>query len=286
MMENLRPGAPISVSAMQALAAQVARSRPALGGATRMSGVGGTAPVKDGDDWFLVKITDVDGTGSTATYSFVEQMVEGNVGDLMDRGSPRYAHKDRNPGRCVLAGHTLSVDDPAMARRNVGTPGEFELVPIGAGGTEWRAGYVVSRDTGPPIAYTVQPIKLNSSGAWVIDGATVSPCYRMPSSKYDETDLIEIPDPEGAATQGVLWRPDPNEAGKYQMTPWGGVWKVVKKELVFSCTRCVETSPGVFENITTNVFRFLAHFARDFRVTWKPPETAEGPIEADLEETP
>lgn len=161
-------------------------------------------------------------------------------------------------------------------------------VTVGGGGSvsDWRPGYVVSRSAGPPVSYTVQPLKLNGAGSYVIDGDEKEPCYRMPSAKWDEPVLIEIPDPNGADEQGVMWRPDPDEPDKYQMSPWGGLWKVVIKQYVFSCPVCQEVSPGVFEFIHTNVYRKLAIFSRDLRFTWKPPETAEGPIEGDLEETP
>ena len=239
-----------------------------------------------GGEWFCVEITDADGSGDSAVYSFVEIQTVPGVGGTEERTSARTADLAVNPARSLDPAVTFAVGDKALARRSVSDVNAFELAPVGSGGEDWRPGYVVSRTGGTPPTYVVQPIKLTSGGLWGTDGAEVSPCYRMPSSKYDETVLIEIPDPEGANEQGVLWRPDPNEAGKYQMTPWGGLWKVIKKELVFSCTRCVETSAGIFENVTTNVYRKLAHFGRDIRWTWKPPATAEGPIEADLGETP
>lgn len=148
----------------------------------------------------------------------------------------------------------------------------------GTGGETWRAGKIVSRTPGPPISYTVQPLKLDSTGAYVIDGTTVTPCYRMPTKDYDETVLVEIP-----VDAGVLWREDPGQAGKYQLTPWGGLKKVVKRELVYACSVCEEDPPlsGQFRLKFKRVYRRLRYYARDLRVTKaSPPLTEpEGPID-------
>jgi hypothetical protein len=160
---------PISATALRALDAAVRQGRPALGGASKLTTGGGTAHVRDDDDWFLVKITDSTGTGASAVYSFTEQMVEPNVGDVIDRGSPRYAHKDRNPGRCVLAAHTFVVDDVCLARRAVGSPNEWELLPIGAGADTTFLVLLTERDfTGTFVKYAAVEVEATGSVTYAV----------------------------------------------------------------------------------------------------------------------
>jgi hypothetical protein len=82
--------------------------------------------------WFLCVITDKDGTGGSALYSFEE--VWQVDGALEVKGGGRYGDKDVNPGRC-LTGADLAVDDYALVRPADGEGGlAWELLPADLSG--------------------------------------------------------------------------------------------------------------------------------------------------------
>lgn len=266
----------LRASQVRELARVAQRARPAKGSGV-LTGAGGTGPVRDDAGWFLVKITDVTGSGSTATYSFTEQYVvtanggidpAKNPGDTEDWTVPRTADMAVNPARSAVGTHTFAKDEIALARRSLGSPMEFELWP--AGGSDWEPYQITDNANtdaaGTPV-YSWKKVKLapdpvTGYPAW----QDVSPAvtgtdnaYRMPSASYIPP-LIDI-------GQVVLGRASPTDPGKYELTPWGGQRRNIKKDLVDVQVSCGPDSNGSPTMIVVKTYRYLRFHGRDFCLT-------------------